>query len=196
MSPCTVYMISCAIEQYYLWPNGKNVFFYSSFLVMGLLCCSFVILPFSEPARVLNFPVSLSGTAHPNGSKFACLPRKVSQSTEGENTAEPSICTELLSPSSLALLWHKGCTWARCPLYTKDQQFYHLSQAEHSQAPAPLGLTMPLCWGTEANVALWAASPARGEGGQIACSSLSAKKQSTTSSVNILSSISHLAISI
>lgn len=101
MSPCTVCMISCAIEQYYLWPNGKNVFFYSSFSVMGLLPCSFVFLPFSEPARVLSSPVSLSGTAQPNGSEFACLPRKVSQSTGGENTAEASMCTELLSPRLL-----------------------------------------------------------------------------------------------
>lgn len=50
MSPCTVYMISCAIEQYYLWPNGKNVFFYSSFwswvcLFVLLLSCRFLSLP-------------------------------------------------------------------------------------------------------------------------------------------------------
>lgn len=64
---------------------------------MSLLVCSLVFLPFSEPARVLNSPVSLSGTAHSKGSEFACLPRKVSQLTEVESTAEASMFTELLS---------------------------------------------------------------------------------------------------
>lgn len=75
---------------------------------MGLLACSFVFLPFSEPARVLNSPVFLLWTSHSKGSEFACLPRKVSQLTEVENTAEASMFSKLLSVN---IILHYRDTW-------------------------------------------------------------------------------------
>lgn len=148
--------------------------------------CSFVFLPFSEPARVLNSPISLSGTAHPKGSESACLPRKVSQLTEVGNTAEASTFTELLS---VKVLLHFCGTWgdarervSQMPPLTKTS-----SSIAHPQAPVPPSLAVPPCWGTETNVALRATSPAWRAGGQTACSSLSEKKPSTSSFVNICS---------
>lgn len=149
---------------------------------MGLLVCSFVFLPFSEPAWVFNSPISLSGAARPKGSEFACLPRRVSQPTEVENTARGiNGDRAVISKAPLALPRHRrGCTGA-----CETSSFIARSQASHPQAPVPLSLAVPPCWGTKTNVALWPASPARRTGGWTACSRLSAKKPSATFFVSI-----------
>lgn len=78
---------------------------------------SFVFLTFSEPARVLSSPISLSETGHPKGSEFACLLRKAKQSNRGwKYSGDISVHRAVISKCPLALLWHmRGCTWACKP---------------------------------------------------------------------------------
>lgn len=133
---------------------------------MGLLVYSFVFLAFSEPAKVLSSPISLSETGHPKGSEFACLLRKVSQSDRGwKYSRDINVHRAVISKGPPALLWHmRGCTWAcepDAPINSKNSSPVSCSHDSHPQAPVHLSVAVPPSQGTESHAALQAESPAQ-----------------------------------
>jgi len=145
---------------------------------MGLLVCSFVFLPFSEPARVLNSPVSPSGTAPPRGSEFACLPRKVRQPAAAVNTAEASLCAELLSAKVPRVAATREGHTGAC------QPGAQLLQGRQLHRPFPGHQPRGTVWGTGTSAARRAASPTWRAGGQTTSSGPRTMKPSTTSCIN------------
>lgn len=157
---------------------------------MGLLVCSFVFLPFFwayQSAQIPSFP---AWNSSPQRVRICMFTKKSQSDDRGWKYSRGSNAHRAVtSKGPLALLWHmrgRMRAWEPdAPFNSKTTSSIACSQTGHPQAPAPLSLAMPPCWGTETNVAPRAASPAWQAGGRMAHSSLSTKKPSTTSFVNI-----------